>query len=145
MIFVINKNNLEVRQIKEKDSIGFDSNWLINPDLSQVEGHPFWHWQVVNDQVVLKSSADMALADSQILDARAQAISNKIDDRSFQRAFARLVLNEINRLSVAINETRDAISTASSLAEAQTNIQALGSEPERTLAQLKNQLKNSVD
>lgn len=39
------------------------SDWLCDPDLSAVAGHPTRHWRIVDDQVVLKDEAGIAAAD----------------------------------------------------------------------------------
>ena len=78
------------------------ADWIINPDLSAVGGFPSKHWVITGDVVSLMDQADRDAVDAReaadALTADRTANKLRIDDERVLKAFALVVLDEINLL-----------------------------------------------
>lgn len=98
------------------------ANYIEDPDLSVVIGQPAKYWIITDDIISLMSQAEMDAVDAAELVVSRDALADGIDRaESYSRAFALIVLDEINTLR-----------SAHSLAA-------------RTPAQLKTALRNKMD
>jgi hypothetical protein len=59
-----------------------DGNWLINPDMSAIEGVPQKYWKVVGETVVPMSDEEIALVEAEELENYKQAAMNRIDAKT---------------------------------------------------------------
>lgn len=101
-----------------------NAEWIYKPDMSAVEGeiHKYWVTPVVADTPALMSQSEQDAVDAAELSASRDALANEIDrNESYTRAFALVVLDEINALRAA------------------------ASLNPRTPAQLKTALRNKMD
>jgi len=96
------------------------AQWIINPDLSAVTGQPSRYWTITGDAITLMSQAERDAVDTTVLsNSRDTRVDSAIDDlESDLRQVVKLMLSEINIL------------------------RAQHALPDRTLAQLKNQLRS---
>lgn len=81
MANVINKTTLQyLKSVHTPDYM--DGNWLINPDLSAVDGVAPKYWKIVNDQVVEMDSLEKEVVDLNDLPTIKQRKLADIDARS---------------------------------------------------------------
>ena len=74
-------------------------DWIVNPDLSAVVGFASKYWVIAGDAVSLMGSAARGDVDAAELDAARDTAVSEIDDiEAVLRAFANVVLDEINTL-----------------------------------------------
>lgn len=99
--------------------------WIINPDLSAVQGQPTKYWIITGDVVTLATPAEQIVIDDAIASTRAgrskEEEKNRFDNERLMKAFAELVLDQFNTLRV---------------------IEGL---PELTFAQLRTAIRNKID
>ena len=75
------------------------ANYVEEPDLSAVIAEPVKYWQLVGDIFSLVDQATMDSIDADLLTAARDALADEIDRlETFMRAFALIVLDEINIL-----------------------------------------------
>ncbi len=102
---------------------------VINPDLSALTGVPRRYWvhtigviaEMSAGQKAIRDAAIAAAADSSLRGAAKACIDGQVADRMILRAIVKLMIDEFNTL------------------------RALHSLPDRTLAQAKNAIQNTVD
>lgn len=100
-----------------------ESNYIREPDYSQVEGWPKYYWIINGDLVELADQSTRDAIDAQRLADKRDQISDQIDRaETILRAFAEVVLDEINLLRA----------------------EHPGFQP-RTLSQLKTAIRNKLD
>ena len=122
------------------------ANYIEQPDLSATAGFDSKYWIITGDIVTLMDQAARDAVDAAALAAARDALSNEIDQvESYSRAFALVVLDEFNALSLKINEILDAIDSANNLSAVKSNVGAITDRPQRTSAQLKTSLRNKLD
>lgn len=74
-------------------------DWIINPDLSQVTGFSSKYWSISGDTVSLLSQAERDALDLSELEVSRDQIVDQLDDlEDILRAFAQVVVDEINIL-----------------------------------------------
>jgi hypothetical protein len=102
--------------------LGNEADYIFMPDLSAVEGVPNIYWTITGDVVSEMSQAEKDVVDAAILsDARDAAIQAEIDElESVTRQVVVAMVRELNIL------------------------RALHGLPDRTLAQVKTQLRNDL-
>lgn len=148
MANVIHRTTLEFRRsVNEPDFP--EPVWKHNPDMSAVDGVPFIYWKTPTDWApagagpVEMTVGEKAVVDAAILEAARDSEAALFDDtESAFRSFALAVLGEINRLSDAVNATRQAALDATNLANFQVRVSALGMEQQRTIAQLRETIRS---
>ena len=97
------------------------AQWIIEPDLSAVSGFSSKYWTITGDSVTLMSTSQRDTVDAADLSAARDAQAAQLDAiESEVRAFALVVLDEINTLRTAL------------------------SLPTRTIAQLKTAVRNKL-
>lgn len=75
-----------------------EADWIINPDLSSVIGYPNKYWSIIGDVVSLLAQAERDAIDLAELEAGKDATANTIDTDPYLKAFALIMLDEINIL-----------------------------------------------
>ena len=75
------------------------ANYIEAPDLSAVVGEPTKYWIITGDVITLMSQPEQDAVDDAELVASRDALADEIDrNESYTRAFALVVLDEINAL-----------------------------------------------
>jgi hypothetical protein len=122
------------------------SDWIHEPNLSAVSGFASKYWNISGDVVTLMSEAERAAVDASDMGALRDSISEKIESQqSYERAFAEILLDELNMHAARVNAILNAIDNGSSLASIKTAVAAIADVPTRTLAQLRTALRNKLD
>ena len=99
--------------------------WIINPDLSAVQGQPVKYWMINGDVVTLATPAEQIVIDDAIAATRAARDKgeekNRFDNERLLKAFAELVIDQFNVL------------------------RAIEGLPDLTFAQLRTAIRNKID
>ncbi len=74
------------------------SDWIINPDMSAVLGVNSKYWRVTGNIVSVMSAPEMAAIDAAALEAGDDAIADEINSKGLLKAFALVMLDQINEL-----------------------------------------------
>ena len=99
-----------------------EANYVQDPDLSPVDGFPSRYWSLAGDIFSLVDQSTRDAIDAAILVAQRDGLADDIDrNETFLRAFALVVLDEFN------------------------NLRAQHGLNPRTIAQLKNAVRNKLD
>lgn len=110
------------------------SNYIEDPDLSAVEGQPVRYWEISGDTVTLADQATRDAIDAQLLSDQRDAVAAQLEQQEdIMRAFALVVLDEINTLRQQFNTTT-----------AETNQLTTTTLADRTVQQLKTALRNKL-
>lgn len=118
------------------------AEWIVEPDLSAVAGFPAKYWAIVGDMVSLMSQAERDAVDAAELAAARDAVAGAFDGvEDFARAFALILLDELNLHAARVTAILDAVDGASNLAGLKTAVAAIPDVPQRTIAQLKTALR----
>lgn len=73
--------------------------WIINPDVSAVQGFANKYWVITGDVVTLMNQISRDAIDTAEESARRDSIADELDQsQTIMRAFAEVVLDEINDL-----------------------------------------------
>lgn len=121
------------------------ADWIINPDLSAVVGFDARYWIITGDVVTLMDAAARAALDAANLTAARDAVAAELDRvESVMRAFALILVDELNAHSAAVNGVLTAINNGSSLASIKTAVSAITPLPTRTAAQIKTAIRNKL-
>jgi hypothetical protein len=76
--------------------------WIINPDLSVVQGQPKKYWMINGDVVTLASPAEQTVIDDAFAATQAarakEEEKNRFDNERLLKAFAELVMDQFNVL-----------------------------------------------
>lgn len=120
-------------------------SWIIEPDMSAVAGFASKYWIITGDVVTLMDAGARAAVDAAELGAARDAVVAGMDAlEAYDRAFANIVLDEVNDLRAWVASFKVEAAAATSLANLQTRIATLPATPARTLAQLKTALRNKL-
>jgi hypothetical protein len=99
--------------------------WIINPDLSAVQGQPKKYWMINGDVVTLATPAEQIVIDDALAATRAtkakEEEKNRFDNERLLKAFAELVLDQFNTL------------------------RAIEGLPDLTFAQLRTAIRDKID
>lgn len=96
---VVHRVDKHVRQIHAVDVQHFSDDWIIDADLSAVEGVDPKYWKIVGDAITEMSPVEKAVVDTDELSSRRDKTANAaFRPDSHQRAFALLLIDEINLL-----------------------------------------------
>jgi len=119
--------------------------WIINSDLSAVVGFASKYWVVTGDVVTLMSQAQRDAVDAAEVEARRDALAAEMDNlESYARAFALIMLDEINLHAGNISGDRLAVVNGATYGAFRTAATAVSATPTRTIAQLKTALRNKL-
>ncbi len=144
MANVLNRTTKEYRQ--SVNTPDFDPvDWIINPDLSAVQGVSNRYWVITGDTITEMSQAEKDALDYATLQAARNAIANQIDqNEDILRATLLVILEELNAHALKINGILDSADNATSLADFKTRMAAIADYPQRTIAQLKTSVRNKL-
>jgi len=121
------------------------ADWVINPDMSAVAGFDSKYWVITGDAVSLMSQPERDSVDETELEAFKNAVSDEFDRaQSSMRAFAEVLVDELNARAAKTNAILDAIDAANNLASLKASIGAIPDYPQRTLAQLKTAVRGKL-
>jgi hypothetical protein len=119
--------------------------WIINPDLSAVDGFPDKYWVITGDVVSLMDQAQRDAVDAGNVDTGRDAVAALIDRvEAYERAFALALLDELNAHSTKINAILTAIDNGGTLAQVKTNIAAIADLGQRSVAQMKTAIRGKL-
>lgn len=122
------------------------SDWIHNPDLSAVMGFDSRYWVITGDTVSLMDQAARDAVDAAELSTQRDSVAGRMDRaESFERAFALLMLDELNRQADRFNELLNAIDTATNLGNLRSTVQGINDLPVRTAVQLRTALRNRMN
>ena len=124
MIICVHRTDKTVCKSSVDDAVHFDSNWIVDADLSNVVDVPPRFWNITGDTIteMTESQKDVVRAERQA--ARRDALAAKLDS-DFDRAIALVMLHLINETRQTVNDLRDAIVNANSLADVKTAAAAI--------------------
>ncbi|MHA2172822.1 MAG: hypothetical protein ACXAB7_23395 [Candidatus Kariarchaeaceae archaeon] len=122
------------------------ANYIVDPDLSAVQGVPWIYWVITGDVISEMSQGEKDIVDAQILsDARDASIQGQIDDlESVLRQVVIMTTDEINLLRQWIMVFKADVAAANNLAALKSSVAASANLPDRTFSQIKNQLRNNL-
>ena len=146
MASVINRTTLQyLRSVNTPEYP--TSEWEINPDMSQVQGvdRKYWKWDGVESRPIPMDSGEQIALDIANLEAsRDSAISQLDRQEDIIRAFANLMITELNNHTDKINAIMDGVDAATNLAEFKASVAALTDLPTRTINQFKTAMRNNL-
>jgi len=124
-----------------------NAQWIFKPDLSSVAGLPPRYWNILVDVVLPMTQSERDAVDAAIAAGIRDAIASDVDRShpSILRAFAELLVDELNDHSAKINAILDAADNATSLASFKTAMLSISDHPTRSLPQLKNAIRGKLD
>lgn len=144
MASVLNRTTKEYRDsVNTPDFPALD--WIINPDLSAVRGFDSRYWIITGDAVSLMSPAERADVDAALETSRLDALAAEIEQQQTTlRAFAEVLLDELNRHSQKMNALLDGIDAASNLAGVKAAAAAISNHPARTLTDVRDGIRSKL-
>ena len=144
--------NTDASDMTERFGSGVDfhtyasnAEWIYDPDLSAVAGEPSKYWIITNDVVTLMSQPLRDAVDAAEEVARLDSVADELDrTQSILKAFAEVLVDELNNRADANNAVLAAAASATSLATFKTAMAAISDTPQRTLAQIKTAARNKL-
>ena len=80
------------------------TEWIINPDMAAVAGFDSRYWRILGDTVTLMLPSERAVVDARAVSDTRDEVAAGLDSlESITRAFALVVLDEINTLRATHN------------------------------------------
>ena len=121
------------------------ADWIIDPDLSAVVGFPSIYWVITGDVVTLMTQVERDAVDATILEASRDALISEIDNvEDILRAFANVLLDELNAQATKMAEISSIVDGAGNYSAFVTAMQGVSDYPQRTLAQLRTAIRNKL-
>ena len=121
------------------------ADWIVDPDLSAVVGFPSIYWVITGDVVTLMTQVERDAVDATILEASRDALISEIDNvEDILRAFANVLLDELNAHSTKMAEISSIVDGAGNYSAFVTAMQGISDYPQRTLAQLRTAIRNKL-
>lgn len=144
MANVLNRTTKEYRaSVNDPDYSAID--WIINPDLSAVVGFENLYWIITGDTVSLMSAPDRAALDAANETSRLDQLAAEIEQQqTILRAFAEVLLDELNRHASNMNALLDGIDGASNLSGIKSAAAAITNHPIRALSDLRTALRGKL-
>lgn len=122
------------------------ADWIINPDMSAVDGFESKYWVITGDVITLMDLSARNAVDAAELSAKRDAIAGALDyQQDVMVEFFKLMIAELNRKSDKTNAILAAAANANNLATFKTDMGLIANEPTRTMAQLKTALRSALD
>lgn len=120
-------------------------DWIINPELSAVEGFDSKYWIITGDAVSLMDQAARDAVDAAGLEARRDSVANQLANvEDVLRAFMLIVLDEFNAHAAKVNSMLSAMDASTSLADMKARIGQITDYPDRTDEQLRTAIRNRL-
>lgn len=144
MATVLNRTNKRlIRSVNTPDYPV--AEWIINPDMSAVEGQSKKYWVITGDVVTLADQSTRDAIDAALLSTQRDGTAAQVDQvEDVLRASLLSILDELNTKSDKMNETLDAIDAASNFSQMKTNIAAINDAPQRNISQMKTVIRNKL-
>lgn len=121
------------------------AEWIINPDMSPVEGVPNRYWIITGDVVSEMSTGEKAIVDLALLEARRDSIIARLDElEALDRQLVIMEVCEFNKLRQWLVNFQAAVAAAGNLGQLQASVAALPTLNDITFAQVKAQLRDSL-
>lgn len=122
------------------------ADWIINPDMSAVDGFESKYWVITGDVITLMDLSERNAVDAAELSAKRDSIAGALDyQQDVMVEFFKLMIAELNRKSDKTNAILAAAANANNLATFKTDMGLIANEPTRTMAQLKTALRAALD
>jgi len=148
MANVLNRTTLEYRR-SVNDPDFPDPPWLIiapgsgNADL--IATVPRQYLKLSGDVLSEMTQAEKDAVDAALLDAEREATASRLDElEDITRAFALVVLDELNNRANTWNAILDAADGANNLGDFKTAMAAIPDYPQRTIAQMRLGVRNKL-
>lgn len=120
-------------------------DWIHDPDVSAGAGFDSKYWIITGDIVTLMDQAARDAVDAQELSDGYDATANQLDGvDAVLRAFALVMLDELNNHADRINEILDAADNATSLASFKAAMVNITNYPQRDIGQLKTSVRGKL-
>ena len=151
MATVLNRTTKQlIRSVNTPDYNPVD--WIINPDLSAVEGFPSIYWTITGDVVTLQNQSerdatDAAIAAALITDQKTEAEQLHDDVEALSRALRAVVLLTVGELNALRTQWRDfqiGVANSNNLSQLKTEVAALPSLEDRTYQQARTAIGNNI-
>jgi hypothetical protein len=121
------------------------AEWIINPDMSAVEGFPSQYWIITGDIVTLMDQAQRDAVDAQALNTSRDTTAAVLNEpEAYPRGYALVALDELNAHALKTNAILDAVDAATTLADLKTRIADIADYPQRTIQQMQNAVRNKL-
>ena len=121
------------------------ANYIENPDLSAITGFPSKYWIITGDVVTLMDQSARDAVDAAGTSIQRDATSNEMGEiEGIVRAFALVVLDELNLHAARVTAILDAVDAANNLAGLKTDVAAIADVPQRTIEQLETAVRNKL-
>ena len=121
------------------------ANYIQDPDVSAVIGFPNRYWIITGDVVTLMDQAARDVVDADLNTARLNSIADGLDQtQTILKAFAEVLLDELNSRAATSNSILDAIDGANNLGSLKAAVALISNTPQRTLAQLKSAVRGNL-
>lgn len=144
MATVINRVTKELRQSVNTPDYPADA-WIINPDLSEVEGFDRKYWKIDADKVVLASEAERVVIDQAEEEARKNAVVDAtLDENTTIGNLIKQFRAELAASNKAQSDIKAAISNAATLAGLRTAVQVIDIPVLKTDQEFRDSLKNTI-
>jgi hypothetical protein len=121
------------------------AEWIINPDLTAVEGFPSQYWIITGDIVTLMDQAQRDAVDAAALDQSRDNTAQVLEQpEAYPRGYALVALDELNAHALKTNAILDAVDAATTLADLKTRIAAITDYPQRSIQQMQTAVRNKL-
>jgi len=121
------------------------ANYIQDPDVSAVIGFPNRYWIITGDVVTLMDQAARDVVDADLNTARLNSIADGLDQtQTILKAFAEVLLDELNSRAATSNSILAAIDGANNLGSLKAAVTLISNTPQRTLAQLKSAVRGKL-
>lgn len=103
MAVLVHRTEKHLRVMSDENAEVFrDENWILNPDLSNVHDVPSKYWHINGDIITeMTSEQKQAVDTEEVVQHRNEMAAVIENTNSFERAFALVILDEINALRTA--------------------------------------------
>lgn len=149
MADVINTSTLELRSSVNEGASPYNAApWMvITRDQYNLWGAiPQQYRKWVNDHVEEMSQPEKDAVDAAALQAQLDAVVQQLDQvGDILRAFAKVLVTELNSHATLVNGIKSAIDNGANLAAIKTPIAALSPVQQRTLAQLRSAIRSELE
>ena len=137
----LNRTTLEFQRSRN-DTDSPDPPWLLvepgSPNRTLIDTVPRRYLTLTGDVLSEKSQAEKDAVDAAILDAEREDTASRLDElEDISRAFALVVLDELNARADTWNAILDAADGANNLAAFKAAMAAIPDYPQRTIAQMR--------
>ena len=145
----LNRNSKQYLRSVARDQLPEPiANYIEDTDgtlLAAVAGMPAKYWIITGDELTPMDQPARDAVDAAEETTRLDSISDELDQtQSILKAFAQVLVGELNSRADTVNGILDAIDNASNLAGLKTAIGQISNTPQRTLAQLKTAVRNEL-